>query len=125
MGLVDAAMRENESDRTGVVILPGGFGTLDEAFELIVLKQLKKLGTKHPVPVVLMNYGGEYDGIEAFIARAVEDGRISQQETSLLRICRSNQEALDYFADFYHIPAEKRAYSEGLCDWTEEQEPKA
>ncbi|MDD5469951.1 MAG: LOG family protein [Candidatus Peribacteraceae bacterium] len=121
MGLVDAAMRESESDRTGVVILPGGFGTLDEAFEFIVLKQLKKLGTKHPVPVVLMNHSGEYDGIEAFIARAAEDGRISQQELTLLQICRSNQEALDYFADFYGIPAEKRAYGEKLCDWTEEE----
>ena len=120
LGLVDAAMRENESDRTGVIVMPGGYGTMDEAFEFIVLKQLKKLGTKHDVPVVLMSYSGEYDGIEVFIDRAVKDGRISEEERSLFRICHSNQEVLDYFATFYEIPAEQCTYNERLCDWDDD-----
>ena len=119
LGLVDAAMRENESDRTGVIVMPGGYGTMDEAFEFTVLKQLKKLGTKYDVPVVLMNYSGEYDGIEVFIDRAVKDGRISEEERNLFHICRSNQEVLDYFADFYKISAEQRTYHERLCDLDE------
>lgn len=117
LGLVDAAMRDNETDRTGVIVMPGGFGTLDECFEFVTLKQLKKLGTKYPVPVVLMNYSGEYDGIEAFIARAVEDGRISEEEAKLLHICRSNKGVLDYFADFYKIPSGNREYDDKLRDW--------
>ena len=112
LGLTDAAMRESEEDRTGVICLPGGFGTLDELSDFSTLKQLKKLGTKYTVPVLLMNYDGEYDGLIMFFERAVKDGRIFREELSVLKVCNSNKEALDHLADFYVIPEGERSYLE-------------
>lgn len=55
-GLVDAVVRNNSFDKTAVVALPGGIGTLDEVFEILALIQLERIGSKFPVPFLLMNY---------------------------------------------------------------------
>lgn len=115
VGLVDAAMRHKEEDRTAFIFTPGGFGTLDELFEYVVLKQLKKDGSECPVPVLVMNYRGFYDNLLKFLwEECVRGGKISPDEMSLFHICRSNEEALDILADTYNIPEEARLYKERL-----------
>ncbi|MDX2027286.1 MAG: TIGR00730 family Rossman fold protein [Alphaproteobacteria bacterium] len=52
------------------VILPGGMGTLDEAFEILTWKKLKL----HNKPVVLFNAYGYWDHLVALIDHAVEQG---------------------------------------------------
>jgi len=53
----------------GAVILPGGFGTLDEMFEIITWNQL----TIHDKPLFLLNSGGFYDHLLSHIRRMKED----------------------------------------------------
>ncbi|MBK9291723.1 MAG: TIGR00730 family Rossman fold protein [Bacteroidetes bacterium] len=52
------------------VVLPGGFGTLDELFEVITLSQLR-LADK---PLVLLNVLGYFDQLLKFLDHAVEEG---------------------------------------------------
>lgn len=60
----------------GYVVLPGGFGTLDEAFELLTLLQT---GKAEPAPVVLLDLpgGGYWQGWERFVSEEVASGSSS------------------------------------------------
>ncbi|KAF8471904.1 hypothetical protein BDZ91DRAFT_481344 [Kalaharituber pfeilii] len=56
------------------VAMPGGFGTMDELFEIITWNQLGI----HDCPVVLLNIDGYYDGLMQWINTAIEHGLISE-----------------------------------------------
>lgn len=56
----------------GFLALPGGFGTLDELFEVLTWGQLKL----HSKPIGLLNVGGYFDGLLSFCERVVQDGFI-------------------------------------------------
>jgi uncharacterized protein (TIGR00730 family) len=88
-----------ESD--GYVVLPGGFGTLDEAFELLTLLQT---GKAMPAPVVLLDTpGGDYwQGWERFVEGSVAPrGLISPDDRSFYRITDSVETAVDELLGFY------------------------
>jgi len=75
-----------------LIAFPGGFGTLDEFFELMTLLQTRKLGKK--MPIVL--YGSAYwDDILNFDAM-VRHGTISPEDLNLFRKLDSVDEAFDY-----------------------------
>lgn len=62
------------------VALPGGIGTLDELFEIWTWRQLGY----HAKPVGLLNVAGYYDGLLAFLDRAVEEGFLTPDCRALL-----------------------------------------
>ncbi|KAJ8766535.1 hypothetical protein K2173_023782 [Erythroxylum novogranatense] len=103
--LVDAVVRNSSSDTTAVVALPGGIGTLDEMFEILALIQLERIGSKLPVPFIVMNYDCFYQKLLDFLDNCEDWGTVSRGEVgSLWKICDSNSEALAYLADFYDLP---------------------
>lgn len=71
------------------VIFPGGFGTLDEVFELLTLAQTKKLDRK--IPVLL--YGAEYWTNVVSFESLVDFGTISPGDVELFEIVNSPDEA--------------------------------
>ncbi len=88
-----------ESD--GYVVLPGGFGTLDEAFELLTLLQT---GKAEPSPLVLLDVpGGTYwKGWQRFVADEVmARGLVSVEDASLYRITDDVSEAASEMLGFY------------------------
>lgn len=64
----------------GFVALPGGFGTCEELFETVAGV---KLGLLHG-PVILLNDGGFYDALLAFVDTAAAEGFVSQRERAIL-----------------------------------------
>ncbi len=83
----------------GFVVLPGGFGTLDELFEALTLIQTKKINQR---PVVLI--GSSYwTGLIDWIKTAMLDmeSNISPKDIDLIKIVDSAQEAYNAIEDFY------------------------
>lgn len=104
-GLVDAAVRASASDRTAVIALPGGIGTLDEIFEILTLIQLERIGSVLPVPFILMNYDSFYTKLLEFLDQCKDNGTVAEGEVqSLWKVCDNNLEALTYLAEFYDLP---------------------
>ncbi|HTN26290.1 MAG TPA: LOG family protein [Burkholderiales bacterium] len=75
-----------------VLIFPGGFGTLDELFELLTLVQTRRM-TK-PMPIVLCGttFGDEVVNFDAL----VKHGTISEKDISLVRRTDSVDEAYEW-----------------------------
>ncbi|NYF79104.1 TIGR00730 family Rossman fold protein [Granulicella arctica] len=72
------------------VVLPGGFGTLEEVFEMLTWQALKL----HAKPVLLLNTSGFYDRLLAFLDHAVEQGMLKQKNREMVLVAGSVEEAL-------------------------------
>ena len=83
----------------GFVVLPGGFGTLDELFEALTLIQTKKINNR---PVVLIGktyWTGLIDWIKENMLEM--ESNISEKDLDLFGIVDTAQEAYNYIDDFY------------------------
>jgi uncharacterized protein (TIGR00730 family) len=65
----------------GVIVLPGGFGTLDETFEMITWNQLGLVA----VPVVFLDVAGYFAPLFDFIDASVSAGFVSPANAALAR----------------------------------------
>jgi uncharacterized protein (TIGR00730 family) len=82
----------------GFVVMPGGFGTLDEFFEALTLIQTKKAKV---FPIIL--FGSEYWGglVEWIKARVLEEKMISPEDMNLFHVSDDPDETVAIIADFY------------------------
>ena len=88
-------------ESAGFVMMPGGYGTMDEAFELLTLIQT---GKSELVPVVLLNPEGStyWDRWNDFVvAELLDGGMISEADLNLFIITSSVEEAADEITRFY------------------------
>ena len=81
-----------------LVAFPGGFGTLDELFEVITLVQTKKA---KPVPIVL--FGTDYWKRLINFDVLVEEGAISPEDLNLFEYCDDPVEAWEFIRNFYSL----------------------
>ena len=79
-----------------VAVFPGGFGTLDECFELLTLIQTKKITA---MPIVFFGRGF-WERVLDFDA-LVEEGVIAPDDLELFRFVETADEAWDYVRDWY------------------------
>jgi len=82
----------------GFVVMPGGFGTLDELTEAITLIQTNKIGK---FPIVLV--GSEFWGglLDWFKDTLLKEGMISPDDLNLYRVVDTADEAVEHIRAFY------------------------
>lgn len=83
----------------GFIVLPGGFGTLDELFEALTLIQTLKIG-KFPIVLVGTDY---WKGLIDWIKTAVveKEKNVSPQDLNLFKLVDTADEAVQIIVDFY------------------------
>jgi uncharacterized protein (TIGR00730 family) len=74
------------------LVLPGGYGTLDELMEIVTWKQLRL----HAKPCVLINTAGYWNGLLQFLDRAVEAGFLRSENRGLLEVAATAAEAVGF-----------------------------
>jgi uncharacterized protein (TIGR00730 family) len=89
-----------------LVIMPGGFGTLDELFELLTLLQTKKIKKKMPIVIYDKKYWHEILNLDELCRR----GMISRKDLNLFHFVDTTDEAFEYLKeelsrDYLHLEA--------------------
>ncbi len=78
----------NQAD--AIAILPGGFGTMDELFEVLTLRQLGIITS----PIIVVNIDGFYNTLQQFLFEMVGEGFVKPHQIKLLTFVRSVDEVL-------------------------------
>jgi len=83
---------------TAYIVLPGGFGTLDELAEILTLIQT---GKSRKIPIILVNKDFWSGLIDWFSTTLLEAGTIKTEDLELFQICETPDEVLTAIFDFY------------------------
>lgn len=75
----------------GFIILPGGFGTLDEFFEILTWRQLRL----HNKPIGIFDVGGFYQHLLAHVQQMEEKGFLRQENLNLFVVADNLPELLE------------------------------
>lgn len=75
----------------GVIALPGGFGTLEELFEMLTWAQLGL----HKKPIAILNIDGYYDELVAFVQTAVKKGLLKEANQKMLLVSENIGDLLE------------------------------
>lgn len=86
------------------VVLPGGFGTLEELSEILVERQL----ALHHKPLVLVNYAGFWDPLLALIDAQIAAGLVKEKYRTLLTVVDDAAGAVDAIARHARAPEPAR-----------------
>ena len=96
------------------VVMPGGFGTLDELFEALTLVQT---GKSQMVPIVCLEGAGGtfWKEFEVWVKRELGGrGFINPEDTGIFRVCATPAEAVEHILAFYRIYHSSRYVKDDL-----------
>ena len=79
----------------GLVIFPGGFGTMDELFEILTLAQTDKLAKK----ILVVIYGSEYWNKILNFQAFVDAGTVSAADLDLIKVVDTPDEAFEFLRE--------------------------
>ena len=116
-GLNDLRVVESMHDRKalmaelsdGFMALPGGFGTLEEMFEIVTWAQLGM----HHKPCGLLNEAGFFTPLLAFLDQVAEQGFIDARHRALVLSSENPGDLLNQFENYKPISADKAEWALG------------
>jgi uncharacterized protein (TIGR00730 family) len=82
------------------VFFPGGFGTLDEMFEVLTLVQTKKI---KPIPIVLIDRNFWDPLYKWMVDFLIPNNKISPKDVELFKIVDTPEETVDYIKEYLWI----------------------
>lgn len=88
----------------GVIALPGGFGTLDELFEMLTWKQLDL----HQMPISILNTNGYYDHLLAQMQHMVDEGFLKLPNLEALQVEQDPDLLIDWIMAYEPEKMEKK-----------------
>ena len=98
--IVTADMRERKAAMDhradAFLVLPGGFGTLEEVFEVLTLKQLQL----HSRPIVFLNTRNVYDKLREFLEHLLEEKFAKPESAVLYHFADTAAEAFAYLEEY-------------------------
>jgi uncharacterized protein (TIGR00730 family) len=80
----------------GVIVLPGGYGTLEEFFEMITWAQLGL----HKKPIAILNINGFYDDLIKLVQTMVDKGFLKQINREMLLVSDNIDELLEKMRNY-------------------------
>lgn len=80
----------------GVIALPGGFGTLEELFEMLTWSQLGL----HQKPIGILNVGGFYDPLITLLQTMVDKGLLKEANQKMLLVSDTIDDLLQQMKDY-------------------------
>lgn len=104
LGLTELILVESMHERKtkmndlcdGVIALPGGFGTLEELFEMLTWAQLGL----HKKPIAILNINGFYDSLIELTHTMVEKGLLKEANQSMLLVSDNIDDLLDKMRNY-------------------------
>ena len=94
----------------GVIVLPGGYGTLEEFFEMITWAQLGL----HKKPIAILNIDGFYDDLIRFVQTMVDKGFLKQINQEMLLVSDDINELLGKMRNYQAPTVGKWISNEGI-----------
>lgn len=87
----------------GIITLPGGYGTMEELFEMITWAQLGL----HQKPIGILNTNGFYDELLQMLKKMVSQGFLNQQNFDMLLVDHTVSGLLQKMIDYKPLPLPK------------------
>lgn len=88
----------------GVIAMPGGFGTLEEVFEMLTWAQL----SLHKKPIGFLNINGFFDELISFLSKTVEKGFLKKENFDMILVSNNIDNLLDLMKNF--VPADVKKW---------------
>jgi hypothetical protein len=86
---------------SGVIALPGGFGTLEELFEMLTWGQLGL----HQKPIGILNVEGYYDDLIRLLEGMVNNGLLRESNYAMVLVDETIERLLRKMEDYGHLPS--------------------